>query len=51
MQRIDGRCQLGHNRLSILDLSPLANQPMVSPSGRYWLVYNGEIYNHAELRK
>ena len=51
VQRIDVHCQLGHNRLSILDLSSLANQPMVSPSGRYCLVYNGEVYNHLELRE
>ncbi len=42
---------LGHARLSILDLSPAGRQPMVSASGRYVLVFNGEIYNHLELRQ
>lgn len=41
---------LGHRRLSILDLSPAGHQPMVSPCGRFVLAFNGEIYNHRDLR-
>ncbi len=42
---------LGSRRLSILDLSPLGHQPMCTPDRRFWIVYNGEIYNHVELRR
>lgn len=41
----------GHRRLAIVDLSPLGHQPMVTQDGRYALTYNGEIYNHREIRK
>lgn len=47
----DAHLALGHTRLSILDLSSHGHQPMSSHCGRYILVYNGEVYNHLEIRK
>jgi asparagine synthase (glutamine-hydrolysing) len=47
----DGAAGLGHNRLSIIDLSDAGIQPMCDPSRRYWIVFNGELYNYLELRR
>ena len=46
----DGRVGLGHRRLSIIDLSPCAAQPMANEDESLLVVYNGEIYNHAAIR-
>jgi asparagine synthase (glutamine-hydrolysing) len=46
----DNLIRLGMRRLAIVDLSPNGHQPMISADSRYVVVFNGEIYNHAELR-
>ena len=46
----EGRIGLGHRRLSIIDLADAAAQPMCNEDGTVWIVFNGEIYNHAEIR-
>lgn len=47
----DNTTAFAHRRLSIIDLSENANQPMVNSAGNLAIIFNGEIYNHAELRK
>jgi asparagine synthase (glutamine-hydrolysing) len=47
---VSGRAGLGHNRLTIIDRSDAGLQPMSTPDGRLWMVFNGEIYNYRELR-
>ena len=47
----DHRVGLGHRRLSIIDLSSAADQPMTNEDGSLEIVFNGEIYNHAEIRR
>lgn len=47
----DGTVALGHRRLSIIDLSPAGNQPMVDEKRQLVVTYNGEIYNYRELRR
>jgi asparagine synthase (glutamine-hydrolysing) len=48
---IDGPVGFGHRRLSVIDLSVASNQPMWDSTGRYLLVFNGEIYNFREIRE
>jgi len=48
---LDPPVALGHRRLSIIDLSEAASEPMTNEDGTLWLVFNGEIYNFRELRK
>ena len=48
---VDENIILGSKRLAIIDLSPAGHMPMSNEDGRFWLVFNGEIYNFLELRK
>jgi asparagine synthase (glutamine-hydrolysing) len=47
---LDGPVRVGFRRLSIIDLKPTANQPMLAADGATWIVFNGEIYGYRELR-
>jgi asparagine synthase (glutamine-hydrolysing) len=48
---LDKSVNLGHNRLSILDLSPAGKQPMSNENGDIWITFNGEIYNYVDIKK
>jgi len=48
---VEGNIAFGHRRLSIIDLSAAANQPFTDVSGRYVIVFNGEIYNYQEVKQ
>lgn len=48
---ITEKWSFGHNRLSIIDLSPLGHQPMITPDEKFAIVFNGEIYNYQELKQ
>jgi asparagine synthase (glutamine-hydrolysing) len=48
---VEGTAGLGHRRLSVIDLSQRGHQPMSNEEGTIWIVFNGEIYNFAELRE
>ena len=47
----DGHVALAHRRLAVIDLSPGAHQPMTDLTGQFTIVFNGEIYNHPQLRE
>ena len=47
----DGRVGFGHTRLAVIDLTPGGHQPMADACGRLQIVFNGEIYNHLDLRR
>ena len=46
----DRRCRFAHRRLAIIDLAPEADQPMTNRDGSVSVIFNGEIYNHADIR-
>ena len=48
---VDGPVALGHRRLSIIDLSEAASEPMTNEDGSLWLTFNGEVYNFREIRR
>ena len=48
---LEDRVGLGHRRLAVIDPSPEANQPMSDSTGRYAIVYNGEVYNFGEIKQ